>query len=62
MIRRKTAPRHPTRRGIADRRRFASTIGRRYERAGHYGYIRMINPHVQDLYERVPIGTQVTVL
>ena len=26
------------------------------------GCIRMINAHVQDLYERVPIGTKVTVL
>jgi lipoprotein-anchoring transpeptidase ErfK/SrfK len=26
------------------------------------GCIRMINEHVQDLYERVPTGTVVTVL
>ena len=26
------------------------------------GCIRMLNAHVEDLYERVPIGTKVTVL
>jgi lipoprotein-anchoring transpeptidase ErfK/SrfK len=35
-----------------------SSIGRSVSN----GCIRMINAHVQDLYQRVPIGTVVTVL
>ncbi len=35
-----------------------STIGRSVSN----GCIRMVNAHVQDLYERVPVGTVVTVL
>ena len=39
-----------------------TTAPRSIGRSSSNGCIRMINAHVEDLYERVPIGTTVTVL
>ena len=39
-----------------------TTAPRSIGRSVSNGCIRMLNEHVNDLYERVPIGTRVTVL
>jgi len=39
-----------------------TTVKRSIGRSVSNGCIRMLNPHVQDLYKRVPLGTKVTVL